>query len=81
LHLAQVGIDENFFMLGGHSLLGTQLIAQIAATFGVSLSLRMLFNAPTVRELAAEIERSILAKLQVMSDEEVQHLLQAESAI
>ncbi len=81
LHLAQVGADENFFLLGGHSLLGTQLIAQIAATFGVSLSLRILFNAPTVRELAAEIERLILVKLQAMSDEEVQRFLEAESAI
>jgi amino acid adenylation domain-containing protein len=80
LHLRQVGINENFFMLGGHSLLGTQLIAQIATTFGVSLSLRTLFNAPTVEELASEIEQLMLAKLQAMSDEEVQQLLQNEGA-
>jgi acyl carrier protein len=75
LGLAQVGIDDNFFMLGGHSLLGTQLIARIADTFGVTMSLRTLFEAPTVRELSAEIEELIIAKVEAMSDDEVHRLL------
>lgn len=70
-----VGIDDNFFMLGGHSLLGTQIIAQISSTFGVDMPLRSLFEAPTVRLLAEEIEQRILAKLEAMSDEEVLRLL------
>lgn len=74
LSIEQVGIDDNFFMLGGHSLLGTQLIAQIADTFGVDLSLRSLFSAPTVRLLSVEIETRILAKLEMMSDNEVRQL-------
>lgn len=61
-------------MLGGHSLLGTQLIARIADTFGVTLTLRTLFDAPTVRDLSAEIEDLIIAKVDAMSDDEV-HLL------
>ena len=75
LNLEQVGIDDNFFMLGGHSLLGTQLIARIAETFGVTLSLRTLFDAPTIRQLAAEIEQRLIAQIEAMSDEEVLRLL------
>jgi acyl carrier protein len=75
LGLQQVGIDDNFFMLGGHSLLGTQLIARIADTFGVTMTLRTLFDAPTVRELSYEIEDLIIARVDAMSDDEVHHLL------
>jgi acyl carrier protein len=76
LQLEQVGIDDNFFMLGGHSLLGTQIIARVAETFGVNLQLRALFDAPTVRLLSAEIERLILVRVEEMSDEEALQLLQ-----
>ncbi|HEV2656736.1 MAG TPA: phosphopantetheine-binding protein, partial [Ktedonobacteraceae bacterium] len=75
LGLEQIGIDENFFLLGGHSLLGTQLIARIANTFGVDLPLRTLFEAPTIRQLSVEIEQLILVKIAAMNDEEVLRLL------
>lgn len=75
LEVDQVGMEDNFFLLGGNSLLGTQIIAQVADTFGADLSLRSLFDAPTVRLLSAEIERRIVAKLAAMSDDEVQRLL------
>jgi acyl carrier protein len=74
LEVETVGLDENFFTLGGHSLLGAQVIIQVEAVFGVKMSLRTLFNAPTVRELALEIEKSILAKLETMSEDEL-HLM------
>lgn len=75
LGLEEVGIDENFFMLGGHSLLGAQLIARVAEVFEVDLSLRTLFEASTIRQLSAEIERLIIARLEMMSDEEARRLL------
>ena len=71
----QVDVGANFFELGGHSLLGTQLIARVRETFDINLSLRALFEAPTVLELAAEIERLLVAKLASLSDEEVQQQL------
>jgi acyl carrier protein len=58
LGIPEVGVHDNFFLLGGHSLLGTQLIVRIRDAFGVDLGLRTLFDSPTVAELASEIERA-----------------------
>ena len=75
LNLSEVSVNDNFFLLGGHSLLGTQLIVKIRSTFGVDLALRTLFDAPTIAELSAEIEKQIIAKVENMSEEEAQALL------
>ncbi|MGC2172943.1 MAG: amino acid adenylation domain-containing protein [Candidatus Sulfotelmatobacter sp.] len=75
LGVSRVGIDDNFFNLGGHSLLGAQMIARISDTFGVELSLLTVFNDPTVRGMSAEIERLIIEKVSAMSEEEAQSLL------
>lgn len=50
-----IGPDSHFFELGGHSLLATRVLAQVRQRFGVSLSLRTLFAAPILREMAAAI--------------------------
>jgi acyl carrier protein len=64
LKLDRVGVNDNFFLLGGHSLLGTQVIARVSETFGVDLTLLKLFDHPTVSEMATEIENLILAKVE-----------------
>jgi amino acid adenylation domain-containing protein len=71
----QVSREDNFFTLGGHSLMGAQLIAKVRAMFGVDLPLRSLFEEPTVRGMSAEIERLIYAKVSAMSEDEAQRML------
>ena len=75
LGVQQVGREDNFFTLGGHSLMGAQLIAKVRGTFGVDLSLRSLFEEPTVRGMSSEIERLIYAKFSAMSEAEAQRML------
>ena len=59
LAVDRVGVNDNFFFLGGHSLLGTQLIARARDSFSVELPLRTVFDRPTAAELSAEIERML----------------------
>jgi len=72
-----LGIDkvrafDNFFLIGGHSLLGTQVVLRAREAFEVELTLRHLFDAQTIANLAALIERLTIEKLEAMSEEEAQ---------
>lgn len=56
LKLASISIDDNFFDLGGHSLLATRLHNRIRASLQADVSLRTMFEAQTIRRLAAHLD-------------------------
>jgi long-chain acyl-CoA synthetase len=62
---------DDFFDLGGHSLLGMSVITRVIAAFGLTVSIEDLFDKPTVASLAAEVERLLEAEIALLSDDEV----------
>ena len=56
LKVENVGVTDNFFDLGGYSLLAGQVLARVANAFGVSLPIKAVFEAPTIEELARRVD-------------------------
>src|SRR5215213_6968286 len=57
LRLPHIGLDEDFIDLGSHSLQGVAIVARLQEIFGVAIPVRVLFEEPTVADLAAWIDR------------------------
>ena len=61
LGIEQIGAEDNFFDLGGHSLIAVRLFAQVKSVFAVDFPISILFEAPTIRKCAALIaERGVV---------------------
>jgi len=94
LGIERVGVDENFFTLGGHSLLAIRFLAQVRMLLQVELSLRAIFEAPTIASMAVfmlkaesdggkrlEETAQMLLSVTHLSDEEVSALLNGEALV
>jgi non-ribosomal peptide synthetase component F len=92
LTVERIGIEDNFFMLGGHSLMATQLIGRVRTAFGYELPLRRLFQTPTISGLAKAIYDSqttnteddeflaLMAELDGLTDDEARIQFAEEKA-
>jgi oxalate---CoA ligase len=83
----QVGVNDNFFALGGDSLRGTQVISRINRERGLEMPFPTLFQHPTIVQLAAAMETAqqvrmanLLAHVEQLTDEEVARLLRENPA-
>jgi amino acid adenylation domain-containing protein len=87
---APVGVHDNLFALGGHSLTATRFVARVADTYGVSLPVHHVFAGPTIAELAEVVSAdpdfglaagsSRHAELEALSDKDLDELLRAAIA-
>jgi amino acid adenylation domain-containing protein len=79
LGAARLGANDDFFAVGGHSLLVTRAVNRMRDAFAVDVPIRLVFEHSTVRGAAARIEQMILDEIEAMSDAEVERLASADS--
>ncbi|KEO84020.1 non-ribosomal peptide synthetase [Tumebacillus flagellatus] len=62
LGVERVGVNQNFFALGGHSLLFIQVMSRVRRHWGIDLPLRLLFEGPTVEQLAVHVDSAVSSR-------------------
>ena len=90
LSVDQVGIHDNFFDLGGHSLAASRVISRVIQAFQIELPIKALFDSPTITEMAVVITKNqskqasdedlaqMLRELEVMTEDDARKLLAVE---
>ncbi|HEY0604225.1 MAG TPA: acyltransferase domain-containing protein, partial [Herpetosiphonaceae bacterium] len=72
-----IGIHDNFFEMGGHSLMATQMVARLQDVFPVDLPLSALFEVSTLAELGELIETLLIEKIEALPEDEAQQLVES----
>jgi acyl carrier protein len=87
LDVRPVGIHDNFFDLGGHSLTALQIISRVIEALKLELPVKALFESPTIAEIGAIIEQNrtkpandaesarVLCEVEAMTEEEAEKML------
>ncbi|QMU71796.1 non-ribosomal peptide synthetase [Streptacidiphilus sp. P02-A3a] len=78
LGIERIGVNDDVFVLGAHSLLATRVLARLVSVFDVDLPLRCLFEATTVAGLSQAVMEALEAQVAALTDEEVAALLARE---
>lgn len=73
LGIGEVSVHDNFFEVGGHSLLAAQVIARVHDLLGVDLTMRDFFSNPTIAAFAAGIEQALIEQIQAEADPRQTH--------
>ncbi|MCK4258178.1 MAG: amino acid adenylation domain-containing protein, partial [Halanaerobiales bacterium] len=84
LGVKKVGVTDDFFALGGHSLKGIQLVANIAKEFNVEVPLKEIFESPTIRgivELIGSLDESTYNSIKPVKESEYYHVSSAQKRI
>ena len=86
--MVEVGVLDNFFYLGGHSLAAARVVARVVQLFPLDLPVKALFESPTVADMAREIVENqsqrasqtdlerLLSDIETISEEEAQRRLE-----
>jgi amino acid adenylation domain-containing protein len=75
LGIEEIGVLDDFFDLGGHSLIATRVVARLSAVLALEVPVATIFLHPTPAALAAELERLVVADVDALTDAEVEREL------
>ncbi|MDT9685984.1 amino acid adenylation domain-containing protein [Streptomyces sp. TRM76323] len=78
LGLSRIGVHDDFFALGGHSLRAVAVASRLRAAFDCPVQVRDLFEHPTIERLAVEVERRLVEQISAMSEDEIDLSLTAD---
>ncbi|HUZ39573.1 MAG TPA: amino acid adenylation domain-containing protein [Streptosporangiaceae bacterium] len=71
LQVGRIGRDQDFFAAGGSSLSALQMLHRVKTRFGVTITVRQFFGAPTIAGVAANVEKALADELAALSDDDV----------